>query len=222
MGILMDLFLIAILILNVMIGYKKGLINVIFNICAFLIAIILTLFLYKPVANIIINNTNLDDKIEKVIIKNNSDDENTDAQENDENTTNLQQYIETKLEDTANEAKAQATEIVANTISNKAIEIITAILLFIIIRIIVIVLKFLMEGIANLPIIKQFNKTGGILYGIIKSIIIIYLLLTIMYIVVSINGSGLISDAINSSYITKFLYENNIIVNYCFLGKNLL
>ena len=32
MGLLMDIILIAILVLNVIIGYKKGLINVIFNI----------------------------------------------------------------------------------------------------------------------------------------------------------------------------------------------
>ena len=38
MGLLMDIILIAILVLNVIIGYKKGLINVIFNICATSIA----------------------------------------------------------------------------------------------------------------------------------------------------------------------------------------
>ncbi len=220
MGIGIDLFVIAIFLVNIMLGYKKGLINVIFSICAFFIALVLTLFLYKPVANMIIEHTTIDDQIKEIIIQNNSNEAGKETQE--ENQTELQQYIENTLQDATDEAKKQATTLVADTISNKAIEIITAILLFVMIRIIVIVLKFLIEGIANLPIIKQCNRVGGILYGIIKSIVIIYLLLTILFLVISVNGNGLIADIIQQSYLTKFLYENNIIVNYCFLGKNLL
>ena len=62
MGLLMDIILIAILVLNVIIGYKKGLINVIFNICAFLLAIVITIILYKPVSNIIIENSDIREK----------------------------------------------------------------------------------------------------------------------------------------------------------------
>ena len=46
MGIAMDVVLIAILVLNIIIGYKKGLIKVAFNILAFLASIILVLFLH--------------------------------------------------------------------------------------------------------------------------------------------------------------------------------
>ena len=72
-----------------------------------------------------------------------------------------------------------------------------------------------------MPIIKQFNQVGGLAYGILKGLVIIYLLLTIMFLVISINGNGAIAEAINNSHITKFLYDNNIVVDYCFLGKNL-
>ncbi len=71
MGLLMDIILIAILVLNVIIGYKKGLINVIFNICAFLLAIVITIILYKPVSNIIIENTNIKENIKTTIMNNN-------------------------------------------------------------------------------------------------------------------------------------------------------
>ena len=58
MGIIVDIVVVTILLLNIVIGYKKGLVNVIFNIFAFLIAIIITLIIYKPVSEIIIRNTN--------------------------------------------------------------------------------------------------------------------------------------------------------------------
>lgn len=218
MGITIDLIVIFIFILNIINGYKKGLVNVVFNICAFLIAIIATLILYKPISNIVINNTDIDEKIKEIIINNNISDENKDDKEK----TSLEQYVERTIQDTTNETKKQTTEVIADTISNKAVQIITGIGLFIVIRIVLTVLKFLTESIAELPIIKQFNQTGGIIYGILKSLIIIYVILTILFFIVSIKGNGIITDAIDSSCITKFLYENNIIVNYCLLEKNLL
>lgn len=221
MGILVDLVVVAILILNIIIGYKKGLVNAIFSICAFLIAIAATFILYKPVSNIIINNTEIEQKIKEVIINNNTNEENTQNKEDSEKTI-IQQYIDNAIKDVAENAKQETTELVANTIASKGVQILTWIILFVGIRIVLMVLKFLIEGIAELPIIKQFNQVGGLAYGILKGLVIIYLLLTIMFLVISINGNGAIAEAINNSHITKFLYDNNIVVDYCFLGNNLL
>lgn len=219
MGLLMDIVLVAILVLNVIIGYKKGLINVIFNICAFLLAIVITIILYKPVSNIIIENTNIKENIKSTIINNNP---NEATKEEKTNTNDIQKYIENTVQGVADDAKEKATETVAETIAIKVVEIITCIILFILTRIILILLKFVTETIANLPLIKQFNEIGGLVYGVIKGLIIIYILLTILFLVVSINGNGAIANSIEESNITKFLYNNNIIVNYCLLGKNLL
>ena len=140
----------------------------------------------------------------------------------DSEKTIIQQYIDNAIKDVAENAKQETTELVANTIASKGVQILTWIILFVGIRIVLMVLKFLIEGIAELPIIKQFNQVGGLAYGILKGLVIIYLLLTIMFLVISINGNGAIAEAINNSHITKFLYDNNIVVDYCFLGNNLL
>lgn len=220
MGILIDLIIIAILVLSIVMGYKKGLINVVFNIFAFFIALIATIILYKPVANIIINNTEIDDKIKSTIINNTTEEE----KQNEEGSSNtgIQKYVEDAIKNTADEAKSQVIEAVADTVSIRAVEILTSIILFVVIRAVLIVLKVFTQAIANLPLIKQFNELGGVIYGIAKGLIIVYIILTIMYFVVSINGNGNIAEAINNSYITKILYDNNIIVNYCLLGKNLI
>lgn len=219
MGIIIDVVLVAILVLNIIVGYRKGLVNVVFNICAFLLAIVITVIFYKPVSNMIMDNTQIDEKIRDMIINTNQG--GPEIQENNER-TDLQQYIDNMIENTAEEAKTEALDVVANIMASRGIEILTGILLFIAIRIVLVILKFILEGIAEIPIIKQFNEVGGLLYGVIKGVIIIFLLLTLLFFVVSINGNGIISEAIQDSHITKFLYENNIIVNYCLLGKNLL
>ena len=219
MGLIVDIVIIAILALSIIMGYKKGLINVIFNIFAFLLAIIITLVLYKPVSNIIIKNTDIQEKIETAIIENTKGEEN----KKEEKTENgIQKYIENTMQNAEEDAKSKAIEVVAKEVSTKCIEIITALILFVITRIILIVLKFLTETLANLPIVKQCNEIGGLLYGVIKGILIIYVILTIMFFIISLKPEGMTENLIETSYITKFLYNNNIIVNYCLLGKNLL
>ena len=220
MGIVVDIILCSIIILNVFIGYKKGLIKVAFNIFAFFIAIIATFILFKPISNLVINNTQIDDKIKETIV--NKASRNQDTNEINDSKGFIQEYIENEIKSKAEEVKNNTIETIAEAISIRAVEILTWIMLFIAIRIVLILLKFLSEAISEIPIIKQFNEIGGIIYGIIKSAVIIILILTIIFIISSIHGNGKINDAIEESFITKYLYNNNIIVNYCLLDKSLL
>ena len=229
MGLIVDTILIAIVVLNVFIGYKRGLIKVVFSIFAFIIALIATLVLVKPISYLIIDNTAIDENIKAVIIKNNMSEENEhisdndDIEDNNSNESNyIQQYIKDKISDTTEEAKNKAIETTAETISKKIIEILTGVLMFITIRIVLIMLKFVSNQLAKVPIIKQCNEVGGIIYGLIKAILLIYLVLTIIFIVTSIKGNGVVHDAIQESYLTNYLYNNNMVVNYCLLNKNLL
>ena len=156
MGILLDILLIAILLISIVLGYKKGLINVAFNLCAFIIALIITLVLYKPITNFVIDNTEFDEKIESVIIEK--------GLSNDEkNTTEdgtLNKYIEEYVMKSVDNTKNEIVKSTATIIAEKTIGIVVMIALFIVIRILLIFAKAIINGIANLPIIKQFNELG--------------------------------------------------------------
>ena len=212
MGILLDILLIAILLISIVLGYKKGLINVAFNLCAFIIALIITLVLYKPITNFVIDNTEFDEKIESVIIEK--------GLSNDEkNTTEdgtLNKYIEEYVMKSVDNTKNEIVKSTATIIAEKTRGIVVMIALFIVIRILLIFAKAIINGIANLPIIKQFNELGGLLYGILRGLVIVYGILTIMFIVISMNNNGIIANSIDTSIISKILYENNIILNIIF------
>ncbi|MBR0426823.1 MAG: CvpA family protein [Clostridia bacterium] len=212
MGIVLDIMLLAILVLSIFFGYKKGLISVVFNLCAFLVAIIITWILYTPITNAVIKNTEIDDNIKNVIIEKGviQNKEN----EQDENGINkyIQEYVTSPITNTAN----NVVEETAKVISEKVVAIGTAIVLFVVVRIGLILLKFVVEEIANLPIIKQFNKAGGTIYGAIRGMFIIYIFLAIMFFVMSVNNSGMIANLINTSLVSKYLYANNLILNIIF------
>lgn len=208
MGIIFDIVLILIVMISTFIGYKKGLINVIFNLCAFIIALIITMFLYTPITNFVIDNTEFDEKIESIIIEKGVT---TDGESLAEDGV-IDKYISKTIEDTKNNMVMSASTVIAQ----KVIGIAVAIILFIVVRIILIFAKALINGIANLPIIKQLNEVGGLIYGILMGLIIVYVILAVLFFIVSVNNTGAIANAINTSIITKMLYSNNIILNIIF------
>ena len=55
MTYLLDLIIIAFIALFTFIGYKKGLIKVAFGLVSFILALVISVILYKPVSNFIIN-----------------------------------------------------------------------------------------------------------------------------------------------------------------------
>lgn len=221
MGIILDIILFTVFVLSVFTGYKKGLIGVVFNLCAFLLAIIITWILYTPITNAVIKNTEIDEKImnaivEKGVIKNteNVKDGKDEKKEQEQNSVDkyIQQYVTTPITNTTNDVVEES----AKVISEKVVAIGVAIVLFVIVRICLFFLKFIIEGIAKLPIIKQFNKAGGIVYGAIRGMFIIYIFLAILFFVMSVNNSGTIANLINTSLISKYLYANNLILNIIF------
>ena len=203
MGIILDIIILCILGLSIFLGYRKGLISVIFNLCALFLAIILTWILYTPISNLIIENTQLDEKIEATIIEKGVVESDGSNLKNGEKNEYLEEFIKKAI----NEKKNEAVKNTAGILAEKTVSIIVAVGLFIILRIGLIFIKFIANGIAELPLIKQFNKAGGILYGILRGIIIICAIFTICFILISVNNAETISQAIETSIISKFIFN---------------
>ena len=102
MGIILDIILVAIIALNVFICYKKGLVKLAVGLIAVLVSVILAVLLYKPVSNIIINNTELDEKIKSAITENFVNEEEK-TEETEDN--GFMKYIEKYVEDPVNKTK---------------------------------------------------------------------------------------------------------------------
>lgn len=212
MGIIFDIILIAIVALNIFICYKKGLVKLAVGLIAVLVSIILAVILYKPVSNLIIEKTQINENIRDAIIENFTSEENTEENKDD----GFMKYIESYVDDTVNKTRNEIVIEASETIAVKVINICVMLGIFIIARVILILLTFVADIITGLPILKQFNEIGGVLYGIIKSLLIIYVILAILFFIVYITGNTTISDAIANSFITKFFYEHNLLLTIIF------
>ena len=84
------------------------------------------------------------------------------------------------------------------------------ILLYILIRIALRFVTALANLVAKLPILKQFNKAGGAIYGALRGIVLIYVCLLIIGIFGQINPENTVHKNIQNSYLGKAMYENNV------------
>lgn len=198
MGIIIDIIIILFILASVFFGYKKGLISLAINIVAFIIAMVVTLLLYKPIGNIIINNTTIDEKLQQMIQTKIEE-----FMENDDSKDSSSKLIES--------AKNGLLPDTARSLSINIIYGITLIALFIIIKICLLLINSLANQVAKIPIIKQFNEIGGVLYGLLRGIIITYVILMVIQLIVTLNPKGALDNAMQESYLAKAMSSYNIL-----------
>lgn len=222
MSIIIDLVILGILILCIALGYHKGLTGSLLKIVSFVLALVIAFVLFKPVSNFIINNTNWDENLEQgirnVIVEN---EETTNSEEvmDDENQdmpTVMIEYINKTVEEAGNDAKEAVADVAAKNVATIIINAGVWIGLFIIARIILFFVKGLASLITKLPVIKQFDKLGGIIYGMIEAVIIIYGILAILSFVSPLVANSGIIDAVQNSFVGSAMYNNNLLLKLIF------
>ena len=218
MSIIIDLVVVALIILSIFTGYKKGLTKCLIKILSFVVAIVIAALFFRPVGDFIIARTEIDDNIKASIINLVKDDvQETGKIKEDSNlpktmVDNINESISKAVDDT----KMTVVENAADGIAITTVHIGVAILLFIIVRIALGIISLLSEAITNLPVIKQFDKAGGLIYGLLRGSIIVFVILAVISLISPmIEQTGLIS-AINNSVITNVLYNNNLFLKLLF------
>ena len=213
MTIIVDLVIVAIMAICIIIGYVRGLTGSLIKILSFVLSIIIASILFIPVSNLIIDNTEIDENIETSIRNMIIDQETENEEENMPDT--ITNYIGQKIEQASDDAKETIVDSTARDVTLTIVKAGTWILLFIIARILLIFLRFITSLIAKFPVIKQFDKLGGIIYGILEGLIIIYLVLAIISFISPMISSDF-TNAIDESFIGSMMYNNNLLLKIIF------
>lgn len=199
MEIIVDLIIVAIIVLSTFLAYRKGLMKLAIELCAFAIAIVVTFILYQPISNLVINTTNIDETIENTIYEKANDI----MEENKKEEELTNQIIET----TKNEMLPETARTLAINIVRGGV----IIILFVAIKIALRFVSTLADAIAKLPIIHQLNKAGGVVYGLLRGFLIIYVTLLILNIPGQIDPNNVVNKSIDQSFLGKTMYQNNIL-----------
>lgn len=196
MGIIIDLVIIVIILLSTYLAYKKGLISLAVQLIAIIISLAITLVLYKPVTNVVVNVTDIDETIQDAILKK----ANTMISENNEKSDKIIETIQSNM-------LPETAEVIAVNIIQGAV----IIILYIVGRVILRFVSIIANIVSKIPIISQINKTGGIIYGLLRGIIIVYAILLIINLSGTINPQNPVYTDLEESYIGKTMATNNIL-----------
>ena len=222
-GIIVDIILFFIIAGNAAINYRRGLARVIFSICSTVVAVILVLILYRPITNYVINETSASQKLETIFAENlqylfeKNGLENTEQMQNDNEMAGiLTVFIGDEIGTLIQETADSVIRYLSVQISHKVISVVVFFALFAIIRLLLYVLKSYIELIGDLPIIRVFNGSGGMIYGILKGFLIIYAFFAIISLIMPVISDTIIITAIQNAPIGSKMFNNNILLNLIF------
>lgn len=217
-GILVDLVIISMIVSSSFWGYRRGLTAVVFKALVFVVSLLIVLVLYKPVSTSIINKTTLDEKIatsiEKSLLGTTLADGELLQYENPNVSAGVVELINSFVTEALDKAEINPVGYVSVQLSYFMIRIGTMLILFMVSRFFLLFIRFAAELIANLPIIKTFNKSGGLIYGIIKGFLTAYIILAVFSLISPIISDFGIIQAIQDSHIGSSMYNNNFIINF--------
>ncbi len=203
MSIIIDLIIIGIILLFTFLGYKRGLIKVAIKLCTFVIAIIIAFLFYKLIAHTIIQNTNIDENIQNAIVSKILPEGVSSSEE---------VQLSFDLPDIILKNSKNTVDSIATSISTTLIETSCFLIIFIGVKIVLKFVTFLADLIAKLPILDQFNKLGGTLYGILEGFFIVFVAFAVISLVAPLLDPSVL-NSIDSSHIGSILYHNNIILS---------
>ena len=220
-GVLVDLVIISIIASNAFWGYRRGLVGVVFKILTFIISLLIMFVLYKPVSNTIMEHTKIDEWLTVKIAENLQGTTLADGQllnYEESGNSNVSKVVLEELNSFVKDALRKSADNVIGYVSeNIAIQMVrigTMLLLFIVSRFFLLFIRFLAEILANLPIIKMFNRSGGLVYGVVKGFLVTYVILAIFSIASPLISTWGVLDAIQDSTLGSKMYNDNVIIEF--------
>lgn len=216
-GLLVDLVIISIIVSTSFWGYRRGLVSVMFKVLVFICSIIIMFLLYKPVSKAIINKTQLDEKLATSIEQSLMGTTLADGKLIEAEQTNISDglinIINSFVKDALKKSEENAVNYVSVQLAYFMIRVGTMLILFFIARTLLLFVRFAAELISTLPIIRTFNRSGGLVYGIIRGFLTAYAILAIISVLSPVISNLGIVEAIEDSHIGNSMYNHNFILS---------
>lgn len=223
-----DIVALIIILIATFLGYKRGFFKSLYRIVAFFVAIFLAFSFYKPVATYLKNNTGIDEWIieniqgtEKLVPPT----ETEELPEKDETSENKALVIEETLENLPEnikkmigfeDMKNQALENISLKFSDLAMNIISILSIYVVARLVLGFVCVIVDGVLQLPILKQVNELLGLFLGVILGFLQIYIIFAVVTFLSSVININPLIILIKSSLYARILYENNIVISLLF------
>ncbi len=209
MDYLILIIVLAILGVSAFLGYKKGMIKILLSMVALIVTFILAAMLTVPVSGVVKAVTPLDEGIEQSVSDLISKNEIVNAESIKQ--LNLPGQIEKALVEGAETAVDGFNQHIVSALTDMLVKAVTFFVLIIIIYVAVSIVINVLDFISKLPIINTFNKGGGLLLGLAKGLMYVWVAFLIVTASANEPWAQETLAQINGNSLLTFLYNNNLI-----------
>ncbi|MDD2396790.1 MAG: CvpA family protein [Tissierellia bacterium] len=188
-------------------GYRKGFILTVFDTLGIIISFFLSREMYHFAENFLLNNTKLFVKLHDYFEAKLS-----------VSTVNNISKIPVELQKFVNNIMAsEASDTFAIFVDNMSLLVIRSIsfvVTFLAIYAILLILTTIINTVMKLPLLNLTNRLLGAFMGIVKSVILLYLIFALATPLISFMYDKPLAQSVLDSESSKIFYDNNIILNY--------
>lgn len=189
-------------------GYRKGFINTVFDTLGILISFFLSKELYYFAENFLLKNTKLFVKLHDYFeIKLSA---NVVNNVNKNIPVELQKFLNNIIINETNDTFA----VFIDKLSLLVMRSISFVITFLTIYAALLLVTVLVNAIFKLPILNLTNRLFGAFMGILKSVILLYLIFALAAPLLSFMPDKALTESVLNSESSKIFYDNNIILNY--------
>lgn len=196
-----DIILIAVFLLCVLHGAKKGFAKTLVGLCSYIVSLIVGAMLFGKFYELIYTFEPAAKKLD--FFKKNV------AEKFAEYAASREGNLPAILKPTADELNLSAAEAISETAAKAASAVIFIISVIVLIKI----FSRLITVIVKLPVLKQFNGLLGAAIGAVNGIIVCYIFGAVLLFLILNSGNQQILNELDSSVIGEYFYKNNFLLN---------
>jgi uncharacterized membrane protein required for colicin V production len=213
----------AILVVNALIGMKAGLIKTVFSLFSMIIAVVLTIWVSPYINNYMRNNDKIyegiSSKVEKMLPfseKEVIDEE----QEGFIQELSLPQSIKDSLmkNNTVEVYKEMAIDnfqdYVSSYLTGVILNAMAFIITFVVVLILLWVICFALNLISKLPLLNQINKTAGLVAGLVHGLVVVWIFFILLTVFGSTEPGKKALEMIGQDQTLSFIYNNNYLLKF--------
>lgn len=200
-----DILTAAVFVVFIVIGWKKGLLRSLYGIAALAASIIIAYLLYPYIKDIIAGSSfgiKICELVRTRYVEPGVLSQTLDS-------SDLPDYMKSMVAT----GRIGLENALTGFISNLVLNLISFVAVFIVTRLLICVVGRILHIISRLPVIRVFDKAGGVVFGIAESLLILYLIFAVMYAIVPLRENPAAKAYISESTLTKTMYENNPLVD---------
>ena len=206
LSIILDIAVIALFWFFMIRGIKKGLVKSILDLFKGIVAFVAAFLYYKPVTEYILKFGAVNKFIENVQVNMT----NNIVSSSSETVKELPSWAEKFITEGIESSAVGITD----AVSNLAVNVIAALLIYVSVRILFVIFNFVFDKIKIFRL-GELNALGGACFGFLNALILVYIAMLVLFVFVATDNGG-INEAIQSTYLAKFFYNNNLISNLIF------